>query len=232
LTVIRQFFGFCVDLDLLSKNPADKIKAPKVDHLSTTNGLSKEEAEEFLRQPDRSTLRGKRDFAMLFLMINNGLRRSEVTAIRWGDFGQERGYSILMIRGKGAQEDITKIKPSVMEAIEAYKEASGRAFGKDSPLFITSRTKGGEPSERAEKALSPETIRVMVKKNAALAQIKKRVSPHSLRHTCITLCLDGGGSIRQAQYLARHGDPRTTMRYDRNRNNLDDHGTDYVQLRP
>lgn len=232
LTVIRQFFDFCVDLDLLPRNPAKKVKPPRVNHSSTTNGLTREEAEELLRQPDRSTLMGKRDFAVLFLMINNGLRRSEVAAIRWGDFGEERGHTILTIRGKGGQEEITKIKSSVMEAIEEYKEASGRRFGRDTPLFITSRTKVGDAGKRAEEPLSPETIRVMVKRYAELAKIKKRVSPHSLRHTCITLSLDGGASIRQAQYLARHGDPKTTMRYDSNRGNLDDHGTDYIHLSP
>ena len=79
--------------------------------------------------------------------------------------------------------------------------------------------------------LSSVSIRLIVKKYARLAGIEKQISPHSLRHTAITLSLDGGATIRQVQYLAGHSDPKTTMRYDRHRNNLDDHATDYINLK-
>ena len=83
---------------------------------------------------------------------------------------------------------------------------------------------------RIGKPLSAKGIRNIVQKYGRMAGIDKRISSHSLCHTCVTLCLDGGGTIRHAQYLARHDDPKTTIRYDRNRNNLDDHGTDYIRL--
>ena len=230
LTVIRQFFSFCVSLNVLKHNPAQTVKSPNVSHYSTTNGLTKEQAESLLRQPDRSTVKGKRDYAILCLMLHNGLRNSEVTGICWGDFREERGYIILDIRGKGGKEDITKIKRAVMAAIEDYVQASGSELNKDSPLFVGEKTNSVIYWNRTGKPLSTGGVRHMVRKYAGMAGIDKRISPHSLRHTCVTLCLDGGGTVRHAQNLARHGDPKTTITYDRNRNNLDDHGTDYIKL--
>lgn len=75
------------------------------------------------------------------------------------------------------------------------------------------------------------TVYRVVKARARKAGIQKRITPHSLRHTAITLALDGGASVRQVQQLAGHRDPKTTMRYDRNRENLDHHGSDYIRIR-
>lgn len=230
LAVLRQFFGFCVSLNALKLNPAQMVRSPKVSQYSTTNGLTKEQAESLLRQPDRTTVIGRRDYALLSLMLHNGLRNSEVRSIRWGDFGEERGYVILNICGKGGKEGVTKIKPVVMSAIEDYVQASGRKLDKDSPLFIGEETNSVIYWNRTGKPLSPGGIQYIVKKYSRMAGIDKRISPQSLRHTCVTLCLDGGGTIRHAQNLARHEEPRITIRYDRNRGNLDDHGTDYIRL--
>ncbi|MFC1713306.1 tyrosine-type recombinase/integrase [Candidatus Poribacteria bacterium] len=230
LTVVRQFLSFCVDVGVLEHNPAQMVRSPKVPQYSTTNGLTREQAESLLRQPDRSTVKGKRDYAILSLMLHNGLRNSEVTAIRWGDFREERGYMILNVHGKGGKEAVTKIKPVVMAAIKDYAQASGRELDEDSPLFIGQKTCAGIRWNTIGNPLSTEAVRFMVKRHGRMAGIDKRISPHSLRHTCVTLCLDGGGTVRHAQNLARHEDPKTTIRYDRNRNNLDDHGTDYVRL--
>ena len=60
---------------------------------------------------------------------------------------------------------------------------------------------------------------------ARRAEIVKRISPHSLRHSFITAALDAGVPLRDVQIAARHADPRTTTRYDRVRNNLDRHAS-------
>ena len=65
----------------------------------------------------------------------------------------------------------------------------------------------------------------IVRRLAKAAGITKTISPHSLRHTAVTLALDSGVSLRDVQDLARHADPRTTRRYDRARGALDRHAT-------
>jgi integrase len=85
------------------------------------------------------------------------------------------------------------------------------------PLFVT--TRGGSSYELAVHRLLRRLAR-----RAGLPQAD-RISPHSLRHTAITELLDAsGGDLRQAQDFAGHADPRTTRRYDRARDNLDQHG--------
>jgi integrase/recombinase XerD len=64
-----------------------------------------------------------------------------------------------------------------------------------------------------------------VKRLARRAGIRKRISPHSLRHSFITAALDAGVPLRDVQEAASHADPRTTMRYDRGRQSLDRHAT-------
>jgi len=59
-------------------------------------------------------------------------------------------------------------------------------------------------------------------------EVAREVSPHTQRHTFITLALEAGTSLRRVQYAAGHADPRTTERYDRARQNLTDNATDYV----
>lgn len=118
----------------------------------------------------------------------------------------------------------------IVSATEDYVQASGRKLDRDSPLFIGEETSSVIHWDRTGKPLSPGGIRYVVKKYGRMAGIEKQISPHSLRHTCVTLCLDGGGTVRHAASLARHEDIRVTMRYNRNLQNLDDHGTDYIRL--
>jgi site-specific recombinase XerD len=83
------------------------------------------------------------------------------------------------------------------------------------PIFITA------DGRRMDRSAADRII----KRLARRAGIVKRISPHSLRHTFITLALDAGVALRDVQEAASHADPRTTMRYDRGRQSLDRHAT-------
>lgn len=145
--------------------------------------------------------------------------------LRWGDIHQERGHWVLWVKGKGGRLRKVKLQVPVLRALEEYMAKSGREKAPEAPLFVATQP------NRGEVPLSTNTIAQIVKKRAKQAGITKRITPHSLRHTAITLALDGGASVRQVQQLAGHADPKTTMRYDRNRENLDDHGSDYIKIR-
>jgi integrase/recombinase XerD len=83
------------------------------------------------------------------------------------------------------------------------------------PLLLGA-TREGEP-----KRLDRYDAARIVRRLARAAGIRRRISPHSLRHTAITLALDAGVPLRDAQDFARYADPRTTRRYDRGRRSLD-----------
>ena len=92
-------------------------------------------------------------------------------------------------------------------------------------LFVSSRAQ-----RTAGRRLSAQGIYDRVNLIDACRAGLYDVTPHSLRHTFVTLALDGGASLRQVQAAARHVDPRTTARYDRRRNFLDDNAVDYVHF--
>lgn len=101
----------------------------------------------------------------------------------------------------------------VLRALEAA--AGGRAGGRASGPVITQR--------RNELPLTRQGLNTLIKTLAKRAGITEQVTSHVLRHSAITNALESGASLRKVMNLARHTEPRTTMRYDRNRTNLYDH---------
>jgi len=225
LSVLSQVFEEAKIRGMVEKNPLERLRRPKVAQDSTTEALTEKEAAAILSVCDRSTVKGARDYALLKLMLYTALRRSEVCALRWGDIRQERGHWVLWVKSKGGKLRKVKLQVPVLRAIEDYFGRSGRKRREEAPLFVATQ------HNRGEIPLSTNTIAQVVKRRAKQAGITKWITPHSLRHTAITLALDGGASVRQVQQLAGHADPKTTMRYDRNRENLDDHGSDYIRIR-
>jgi len=224
LSVLSQLFEEARLRGIVEENPVKAVKRPRVPSESTTQGLTAKEATALLATCDCATVKGARDYAILRLMLYTGLRRSEVVNASWGDLRQERGHWVLCVVGKGGRLRKAKVQVSVKRALDEYLEMGGRALTADSPLFVATQ------HNRGEVPLSPRTVAQIVKRRAKRAGITKRITPHSLRHTAVTLALDGGATVRQAQYLAGHADPKTTMRYDRNRENLDDHASDYIRI--
>jgi len=222
LSVLSQVFEEAKMRGMVEKNPLERLRRPKE---STTEGLTEKEAAAMLATCNRNRLKGARDYALLKLMLYTALRRSEVCALGWGDIHQERGHWVLWVKGKGGKLRKVKLQVSVFRAIEEYFALADRKKTLEIPLFVATQ------HYRGEIPLSTNTVAQIVRRRAKRAGVTKKITPHSLRHTAITLALDGGASVRQAQYLAGHTDPKTTMRYDRNRENLDDHGSDHIRIR-
>jgi len=225
LSVLSQVFEEAKTRGMVEKNPLERLRRPKVPQESTTEGLTEKEAAAMLATCNRSTIKGARDYALLKLMLYTAVRRSEVCALRWDDIRHERGHHVLWVQGKGQKRRKVKLQVPVLRAVEEYFDKSSRDKKAEAPLFVATQ------HNRGEIPMSANTIAQIVKARATKAGIEKRITPHSLRHSAITLALDGGATVRQVQYLAGHADPKTTMRYDRNRENLDDHGSDYIRIR-
>ncbi|WP_245715184.1 tyrosine-type recombinase/integrase [Nocardioides szechwanensis] len=116
---------------------------------------------------------------------------------------------MLRVHGKGDKVVLTPLPPAVGRAID-------RAKG--------DRSSGPILRSRAETRMSGHVATRRLKRLAATAGIEiARMHPHMLRHTFVTTMLDAGVDLRDVQIAARHADPRTTMRYDRARKNLDRH---------
>ena len=101
--------------------------------------------------------------------------------------------------------------------------AASTAVGRAIDLAIDHRETGTDPAQRAEGRMSRHSATRRLHHLAHPPLASTRLHPHMLRHTYVTTMLDAGVDLRDVQIAARHADPRTTMRYDRARKNLDRH---------
>ena len=142
-----------------------------------------------------------RNIALLELMISTGMRVSEVCNIKAKDF--TKNYSLIKIVGKGNKERLIPItNNNVILALKAYK---GIIYKTNESFFIN----------RLMNKISPQSIRIIVKKYAKNASINKRVSPHVFRHSFATILLEHEIDIRYIQQLLGHSSITTTQIYTR-----------------
>jgi integrase/recombinase XerD len=195
-----------------------------VKHLKKANGhkrdcLTAEQVRAVLAGIDRNTPAGKRDFAMVNLMARTGLREIEISRLMVGDIREETGESVLWVHGKGRSEkdEFVVVIEATMVPIQEWLKSRQQPVSADAPLFPSlSRRNYG-------KQLTSNGVSRIVRNAMRRAGIvSDRLTPHSLRHTAVSLAIAGGASLAQAQAMARHADPRTTMVYFHNLNRIRD----------
>jgi len=202
-------FRYLVAEDLIPRSPCDNLRRPKARSESQTLGLARDEVRALLVAARRRRY-GTRDYALLHLLITDGLRVTEATSLDVDDLGAQRGHRTARVLRKGGRVQNVPLTPQTAAAIDAYLD--GRTNG---PLFLSSRG----------LRLGRVDVSRMLKATAAAAGLAHPglLHPHSLRYAFVTLALDAGASLRDVQDAAGHADPRTTRRYDRDRNALDRH---------
>ena len=147
---------------------------------------------------------------MVCLLLLNGLRVSEVCTAHVEDIAVERGHRVLTVERKGGRRDLVPLAARTAAAVEEHIDKRS-----DGPLLLAN---DGGPLNRFQATR-------VIRRLTRAADIDKSISPHSLRHTAVTLALDAGVPLRDVQDMAGHADPRTTRRYDRARMSLDRHAT-------
>lgn len=205
LAALSGFYTYAAEEGLLDRSPMVGVRRPRVDDESPALGLDRDELRRVLAAAREC---GPRDTALALLLAMDGLRISEALGADVSDLGHERGHRTLRVRRKGNRQGVAPLVPLVAEAIDAYLD--DRTEG---PLFITS----------TGKRLDRHSASDVVAKWARRAGVEKRVTPHSFRHSFVTLALDAGAQLRDVQDAAGHRSPNTTRRYDRGRGALERH---------
>ncbi|MFC7489447.1 MULTISPECIES: tyrosine-type recombinase/integrase [unclassified Knoellia] len=208
LTPVRGLYRFAHQECLIARDPAQYARRPRITSMPRdTSGLDRFQMQAFLLAGQNS---GGRYYAAAYLLACMALRAAEACSIRVEDYQKTiRGHRVLEFHGKGGAPARMPIPAPVIRALDAA--ADGRSSGN-----LLLRRDGGDLSRQGLG-----TITNTLGRRAGISQVVVR--PHLLRHNCITNALESGASIRKVQDLARHTEPRTTMRYDRNRTSLDDH---------
>jgi len=228
LIVVRRLLEEAVKQAVIPYNPAQGVRGyrSKDEQETPHTALETEQARDLLRTVSTFSRQGKRDFAILLLLLRTGLRRSECADLRLGDLQEEQGHQVAIIRhAKGDKRRKVKVPVDVMRAINEYLEACGRSdFGKEAPLFVQFR-RGDHPRP---EGISSQVIERIVKTHSA--RVGLVLTPHGLRATFVTLALEAGAKLEQVQYAVGHADPRTTERYQKRKLNLDNNAVDFVHL--
>ena len=208
LSACGSFYTYAARLGAVPADPFAAVDRPDIDpDHSPTEGLTPEETARLLAAA-RSY--APRSYALVALLYMIGPRVDELLALDADQLGYSRGHRVLTLRRKGGRIKSVPVPPLALDALLTYLD--GRTCG---PLFTTSS--GRRWSE-------PEVwkhLRVLARR-AGLPQASS-LKPHALRHGFITDALAAGVPLHEVQDAAGHRDPRTTQRYNRRRNQLDDH---------
>jgi integrase len=170
------------------------------------NWLTREQAKELLQVPDRSKLKGKRDYVILALLVGCALRRQELASLYIEDIQMREGrWVIADLRGKGGRVRTVAVPIWVKQGINAWTTAAELEDGR----LLRSISKSGKLNG---EALSDWAIWSVVEQSAKEIGIE-HFGAHDLRRTCAKLCRKAGGDLEQIKFLLGHSSIRTTERY-------------------
>ncbi len=208
LAAVRKMVTEAKRNGLLSSEEASNLtEVPNVRQRGTRlgNWLTKEQARELLQVPDRTTLKGKRDYAILALLVGCALRRRELANLNVEEIQQrENRWVIADLRGKGGRIRTVAVPVWVKQGINAWQTAAGIEEG---PLLrsVNKVCKVGE-------SLSDWAVWAVVTESAKQIGIE-HFGAHDLRRTCAKLCRKAGGDLEQIKFLLGHSSIQTTERY-------------------
>jgi integrase/recombinase XerD len=203
LVSIRMFFRFMTIEGYLRRDVTEVIESPRL-WKRLPQVLSISEVELLLRQPDISTTQGLRDRALLEVLYASGLRASELVGLRVEDVNLQSGF--VQAWGKGGKERIVPLGRKAAKAIEEYLK-------KSRPLLLKKKSSPHLFISRLGKLFTRGWLWCLMKKYITQAGIKKKVSPHTLRHSFATHILSRGADLRVIQELLGHSNIGTTQIY-------------------
>ena len=203
LASIKSFFKYLVQIDQIKDNPAHHVQTPKIEK-KIPKFIQENKIEKLMNLPNKRSLIGKRDHAILELFYATGIRLSELVGLNIGSVNSNE--NLLKVIGKGNKERIVPFGDKSKNAMQEYLKDRGHSWNADpiTPLFTGTR----------EKRISVRTVQDRLCKY--LQQIlggKKGASPHTLRHTFGTHLLDNDADIRSIQELLGHSSISSTQIY-------------------
>jgi site-specific recombinase XerD len=206
LISVRAFLKYCVKNDIETIAP-EKIELSKIPGRSV-EALSREEIERLFETVSKSK-NSIRDSAIIETLFSTGLRVSELCSLNRDQVDLNRLE--FMVRGKGKKPRIVFLSQRARDAIQKYLDSRD---DNASPLFIN-LGKGIKADILSEekRRLSRVSIEAIVSKNARMAGIIKKVTPHTLRHSFATELLSNGADIRSVQEMLGHSSITTTQIY-------------------
>lgn len=203
LSGVRSLYHFLVVDGFLEEDPSELLESPsQLRHLPEV--LSVEEVDRLIDSIDLDKWEGQRNRAIIEVLFSCGLRVSELVTLRISCLYREERY--LRVLGKGGKERLVPISQRAIDEIDSWfvqRDAMVIKPGEEDFVFLN----------RRGSHLTRTMVLIMIKKYAAMAGLKKTISPHTLRHSFATVMLEGGADLRVIQEMLGHEDISTTEIY-------------------
>ena len=203
LAAIRGFYKYLLREARLEENPLARVKIART-WMRLPGTLSREEMETLLDQPADATPAGIRDRAILELLYASGIRVSELATLTLNRVNRQMGFLVTV--GKGRKERIVPVGRSALQWLARYIEQAR-------PVFLKKRTSSVLFLNRSGEGFTRQGLWKLIKKYARMANIERKVHPHTFRHSFATHLLEGGADLRSVQVMLGHADIATTQIY-------------------
>jgi integrase/recombinase XerC len=203
LAAIRSFFQFCIKKKWLEDNPAKVVSTPKQEK-PVPSFLSEEEMSQFLDLPQTDKPLDLRDKAILELLYATGIRVSELVGIDMDNVSFDE--RLIRVKGKGKKERIVPFGKIAEDSLSKYlrvRRLINKGDVDDTALFLNYRG----------NRLTPRSVERTVDKYIKTTAVRRKISPHSLRHSFASHLLSRGADLRVIQELLGHESLATTQKY-------------------
>lgn len=203
LACLKSFFRYLRKMRVIDGNPAANVASPKLDR-RLPRTLDEGSVSRLMDQPDRGTLLGKRDAALLEILYSTGIRLGELIGLQKADI--DFGNATIKVTGKGSKQRIVPFGSKAKGALRDYLAVRGEMedpAARVPNVFLSVR---GKP-------MNPKGVNLLMNKYIAQVSDIEKKSPHLLRHTFATHLLDRGADLRAVKELLGHESLSTTQIY-------------------
>lgn len=201
---IKAFYKFLLLENYIASSPADLLETPRIKRKLPVF-LTVDEIDKMCALIDRSTYEGERNLVMIETMYSCGLRVSELVSLKISDLHFSEGF--ISVIGKGDKQRLVPVSNHAMRLINDYRQKHRVHIdvkkNNEDFLFLNKR---GTP-------ISRQMVFYIIKDLAAKAGIRKKLSPHTLRHSFATHLVEGGADLRAIQEMLGHESITTTEIY-------------------
>ncbi|NCY26651.1 MAG: hypothetical protein EBX37_18020 [Alphaproteobacteria bacterium] len=213
LATLWSFFDYLIDMELIEKNPVERVKRFKISKEVKTQDLRDEEVFNLIDAIDSSTPSGKLHKAVMVLFFTTGMRHREVSHLKFKNLDEENGFTVIRYWAKGDKEMVTPLNPKAESALSDYLrwvESVGYSMLQDDYIFRSTKSLLNRP-------LDPKSMNYIIKKYAKKIGVRGKISIHSARSTVIGMLLEKGHPLERVADFVGHRDISMTKAYNKRR---------------
>jgi integrase/recombinase XerD len=203
ISAVRTYYAFLVGEGIAKADPSEQVELPAI-WRRLPGVLSRQEIEKLLDAPKLDDRMYWRDRALLEFAYAAGVRVSELTSLKVRDLDLSEGFAAVF--GKGAKERLVPVGRAAQRALDVYLRELRPGLAKAGGEGVVFLNAQGKPLTRMG-------VWKILRKHVKASGIRKRVTPHTLRHSFATHLLEGGADLAAVQEMLGHADISTTQIY-------------------